>query len=127
MTLCRGALLFPKMPLAMLHNRVNYSRPYDLYIWGLVLKTHQSLVSFTPQSTHLHCSDLQPRSYAIPAETLEPSFCRIRWGCYGIPPTIVPRGNTARPSRLKIYRIKKVQLACPSHSRICGQRGLYDT
>jgi hypothetical protein len=95
-TLCRCVLLFPQMPLAMLHNRDCNLPSICPCIWGPVLKTRQSLVSFTPYSTLLHGTGLQPRSYAIPTETLESSPCRTRWGRYRL------------PRHLKIYTIKKV-------------------
>jgi hypothetical protein len=67
-----------------------------------------------------------PLLYAISVETLKSSPCSTIWGCYGLPFTIVPHGNIDRPSRLKIYGTKKKLLTCLSHSKICGQRSLYD-
>jgi hypothetical protein len=63
-------------------------------------------------------------SNAIHAETLKLSPCSTRWGGYGLPPVVVPRGNIARPSHLNICRTKKKLLACSSHSKICVQCGL---
>jgi hypothetical protein len=106
-TLCRGVLLFPQISLALLHIR-NYVSIHTSICTRPELKTSQSLDFFTLYSTLLHWTGLQPRSNSIPTETLEPSSCRTRWGLYGLPPTVVARGNTARLSCLKIYRIKKV-------------------
>jgi hypothetical protein len=59
-------------------------------------------------------------SNAIPSKTLKLSPCSTIWGRYRLPPAVVLRGNTARPSRPKIYGTKKKLLTCSSHSKICG-------
>jgi hypothetical protein len=99
-TLCRVALLFPQTSLTLLHIR-NYVSVHTSIC-------SQSLDFLTPYSTLLHWTSLQPRSYALPAETLESSSCHIRWGRYRLPPIVVPLGNIVQLSRLKIYGIQKI-------------------
>jgi hypothetical protein len=95
-------------------------------VWGLLPSFSKSCRELANSVIYLlHWTGQRQQSDAIPAETLKSSSCRTRWGRYGLPPTIVPRGNTARPSRLKIYGTKKKLMTCSSHSKICGQRRLY--